>query len=56
MHPKFIVAASRPPRLGRVLWGDGQTRIGAALSQRIDTPTDTHIPIRLRMPSLTVEY
>lgn len=29
--------------LSHGLWGDGQTRIGAALSQRIDTPTDTHV-------------
>ena len=30
--------------LTRGLWGDGETRMGVALSQRIDTPADTHTP------------
>jgi lipid A 3-O-deacylase len=30
---------------GHDLWGDGQTRIGIALSQRIDTPMDPHTTV-----------
>jgi lipid A 3-O-deacylase len=32
----------RLAELTRDLWGDGETRMGVALSQRIDTPADTH--------------